>query len=246
MELETVDASSDALGRALLDHLAGLEGPPLILESDDGSFREADLQPADFLSPPDGWPAWERQAIAHVTGTVLDLGAGAGRHSLYLQELGHRVTAVDASPGCVEVCRSRGIGDVRAMDLHDLSADDRWDSVLMMGGNLGLAGDWESTRRLLISLAGNTRPGGWLIGDTVDPTSDEPASLVYEERNRVAGFHRGHVRLRLHYGSLVTPWWDLLNIPPSDLEPLIDGTPWMLVASAGDDDEYAVVLRRRS
>lgn len=208
-----IDVSRDALGRALLDHLAGIEGPPLLLESDDGTLREADLQPADFFSPADAWPAWERQTIAHVTGTVLDLGAGAGRHSLHLQERGHQVTAVDASPGCVEVCRSRGIRDVRSMDLRDLSADERWDTVLLMGGNLGVAGDWEPTRRLLISLATNTSPHGRLIGDTVDPRDDEPEALAYEERNLAAGFRRGHVRLRLHYRSLATPWWDLLNIP---------------------------------
>jgi hypothetical protein len=115
-----------------------------------------------------------------------------------------------------------------------------------MGGNLGLAGDWEPTRRLLLALAGNTNLGGCLIGDTVDPTSEEAADLAYEERNRRDGFHRGHVRLRLHYGSVATPWWDLLNVPSSDLESLIEGTPWALEESVGDDDGYAVVLRRRS
>jgi SAM-dependent methyltransferase len=245
VEMGIIDVSSDALGRALLDYLRGQEGPSLLLESDDGTLREADLQPADFFSQPDAWPAWERQAIAHVTGAVLDLGAGAGRHSLHVQERGHQVTAVDASPGCVDVCRSRGIRDVRLMDLHDLPADERWDTVLLMGGNLGVAGNWEPTRRLLTSLATNTRPHGCLIGDSVDPTIDEPEALTYEERNRAAGSHRGHVRLRLHYGSVATPWWDLLNIPVSDVEPLIEATPWVLEESGGVDDSYAVVLRRQ-
>jgi hypothetical protein len=131
------------------------------------------------------------------------------------------------------------------MDFRDLPADERWDTVLLMGGNLGVAGDWEPTRSLLMSLATNTGPHGRLIGDSVDPTTDEVEGLAFEERNRAAGFHRGHVRLRLHYGSLATPWWDLLNLPPSDLEPLIEGTPWMLGESLGDDDGDAVLLRRR-
>ena len=53
-----------------------------------------------------------------------------------------------------------------------------------------------------------TPVGGLLIGDSVDPTSDDPDDLAYESRNEEAGFQRGHVRLRLHYGDLVTPWWD--------------------------------------
>jgi 2-polyprenyl-3-methyl-5-hydroxy-6-metoxy-1,4-benzoquinol methylase len=115
-----IDVSMDALGRALLDHLAGVDGPPLLLETDDGELREADLQPAHFFSKPDPWLTWEGHVLAHATGTVLDLGAGAGRHFLHIQELGHEVSAVDASPGCVEVCRSRGIPDVQLMDIDDI------------------------------------------------------------------------------------------------------------------------------
>lgn len=105
---------------------------------------------------------------------------------------------------------------------------------------------WDPTRRLLLALAGSTNPGGCLIGDTVDPTSDDPADLDYEEHNQRAGFHRGHVRLRLHYGGVATPWWDILNIPTSEIETLIESTPWSLEESAGDDEGYAVVLRRRT
>jgi hypothetical protein len=53
------------------------------------------------------------------------------------------VTADDTSRGCAEVCRYRGIRDLRLMHLHDLSPQERWDTVLMMGGKLGVAGDWE-------------------------------------------------------------------------------------------------------
>jgi SAM-dependent methyltransferase len=116
---------------------------------------------------------------------VLDLGAGAGRHSLHLQSLGHRVTAVDTSPGAVEVCRARGIGDVRLADLTKLVDERTWDTILLMCGNLGLAGDWEPTRRLLMRLRKRASRGGILIGDSVDPTSDDPIDLAYEERNRV-------------------------------------------------------------
>jgi hypothetical protein len=44
----------DAFGRSLVDHLEARNGPPLMLESDDGSMREADLQPADFFLPFEG------------------------------------------------------------------------------------------------------------------------------------------------------------------------------------------------
>ena len=130
-------------------------------------------------------------------------------------------------------------------DLAEPPSDRRWETILLMCGNLGLAGDWQPTRRLLKSLGSLTTSGGLLIGDSVDPTSDDPADLAYEERNREAGFHRGHVRLRLRYGNLVTPWWHQINLPPTDIAELIEGTGWNLEESMGEADGYAVVLRRR-
>lgn len=240
----TIGHAEDAFGRALVDHLEGRPGPALMLEADDGSIRTADLQPEDFFLEHDAWPAWERAAIARAAGAVLDLGAGAGRHALHLQQVGHAVTAVDASPGAVTVCRARGVGDVRLADLNDPGLAGRWDTILLMCGNLGLGGDWEPSRDLLGRLAGMTSPGGLLIGDTVDPASDDPDDLAYEERNRANGFHRGHVTLRLHYGALVTPWWHQMNIPPDDLEALVSGTGWTIDDQMGDAEGYAVVLRR--
>lgn len=239
-----VDPIQDAFGRALIDHHEGRHGPPLMLESDDGGIRAADLQPADFFLPFEAWAPWEQRLIHRATGAVLDLGAGAGRHSLHLQGLGHDVTAVDISPGAVSVCRARGIRNVRCADLRDLPADEVWDTILLMCGNLGLAGDWEPTRALLRRLAQMTSMGGVLIGDSVDPASDDPADLGYGERNEEKGFHRGHVRLRLHYGSLVTPWWDQINIAPGDIGPLIEGTGWSLIEIAGDEEGYGVQLSR--
>jgi SAM-dependent methyltransferase len=215
-----------------------------MLERDDGSIGPADLQPEDFFLPHEAWPWWEQRALGLAMGPVLDLGAGAGRHSLYLQSLGHAVTAVDSSPGAVDVCRARGVRDVRLADLTTFRGNRRWETLLLMCGNLGLAGDWQPTRRLLIQLRDMTVPGGLLIGDSVDP--DDPEDLEYQERNHRQGFHPGRVRLRFHYGEMVTPWWALLNLPPADIEALVDGTGWTLEEQLRDGDDHVVVLRRQT
>lgn len=107
-------------------------------------------------------------------GPVLDLGAGAGRASLYLQERGLRVTAVDASPRGTSA-RRRGVADVRLGDVNDPPADQPWAGVLLLCGNLGLGGSWEGNRRLLARLAELVLPGAVLAGDSVTPT-DQPGS----------------------------------------------------------------------
>ncbi len=42
----------------------------------------------------------------------------------------------------------------------------------------------------------------------------------------------------------MTPWWEQINIPPTELESLVDGTGWSLEERLLDDEGYAVVLRR--
>ena len=175
---------------------------------------------------------------------MLNLGAGAGRHALHLQGQGLTVTAVDISPGAIEVCRARGLIDVHPCDLRTDLPEGTWDTVLLMCGNLGLGGDWDPTRTLLKRLASSVPVGGPLVGDSVDPTSDDPNDLAYEARNERNGHHRGHVRLRLRYDELLTPWWDQLNLPPDELDALLDGTGWELRERLDAEDGYGVVFGR--
>jgi hypothetical protein len=102
-----IDPSEDAFGAALLDYLEGRDVPELGLETDEGETGPA-MHPEWFFRSFDRWEWWDRKLLPLVEhGPVLDLGAGAGRASLYLHERGLAVTAVDASPAAVEVCRRR-------------------------------------------------------------------------------------------------------------------------------------------
>lgn len=242
--MTVLDTSEDAFGQALLDYSAGKLGQTLILERDDGSSGPA-LQPAEFFAPPDAWPEWEQQSLAAVSGPVLDLGAAAGRHSLFLQQAGHEVIAVDHSPGAVDVCRARGVLDVRLSDLTDPPEDRRWGAVLLMCGNLGLVGDRRATRSLLVRLTRGCRSDAIVITDSVDPTVGNDASdLAYLDRNLRMGREIGLVRLRLRYGDLVTPWWDLLLVPRPEIARLVDGTGWAVRERIDDGAEYLLTLVR--
>ena len=240
--MAVVDLSQDAFGRALLDVYGGRSELPLILERDDGWSGPA-VQASFFFESYEAWPVWERRAIGLAEGSVLDLGAG-GRHAVHLQERGHDVTTVDWSPGAVEVARERGVRDARLADVVSFEAERTWDTFLLMCGNLGIAGDWEPTRALLRRLAGMASDAAILIGDSVDPASDDPDDIVYERRNADAGSHRGHVRLRLRYGETLSPWWEQLNVPPEDVAELVLGTGWQIRVHERDGEDHVVILRR--
>ena len=132
----------DAFGRLLLDYLSGRAGDP-VLERDDGHAGPA-LGPEWFFAEPERWPDAERAVFGHVRGRVLDVGAGAGRHSVEAQRRGSDVVAIDVSPGAVEVCRRRGVRDARLLALGALEDElGVFNTVLMMCGNFGLVGNAE-------------------------------------------------------------------------------------------------------
>ncbi len=53
-----------------------------------------------------------------VNGRVLDVGCGAGRHSLYLQKKGFDVLGIDVSPLAVKVCRLKGVKKLKSCQLR--------------------------------------------------------------------------------------------------------------------------------
>jgi SAM-dependent methyltransferase len=221
-----IDPSQDAFGVALLDYLEGKEVPELALEVDGGEAGPA-MHPEWFFQSFERWDWWDRETLPLVQdGPVLDLGAGAGRAALYLQKRGLQVTAVEASPGAAEVCRRRGVADVRLGDLNVPPTDQPWAAVLLLCGNLGLGGSWEGNRRLLARLAELVTPDAVLVGDSVTPHD------------------QARVLLRIRYRDLVTPWWSQYNIAAAQMAALIDGTGWRMEMHLEDGDDHAVLLRR--
>jgi len=221
-----IDRNADAFGAALVDYLEGRDVPELALEALGGGVGPA-MHPEWFFRQFEQWEWLDQQLLPLIgQGPVLDLGAGAGRASLYLQERGLSVTAVDASPGAVKVCQLRGVADVRLGDVNDPPDDRRWAGVLLLCGNLGLGGSWEGNRTLLARLSELCAPGTVLVGDSVTP--DGPAQVT----------------LRIRYRDLVTPWWTQYNIPATEMSDMVKGTGWQLETHLQAGEDHAVLLRR--
>lgn len=191
----------------------------------------------------------ERAVLRFVEGRVLDVGAGAGRHSLDAQARGLEVVAIDVSPGAVEVCRRRGVRDVRLLPLAAVDEGlGRFDTVLMMCGNFGLVGTADEAARILRRLDAITAPTGRIVLDSVDPYVDaDAADLAYEAQNRARGLMPGQVRIRIRYGERVNPWFDLLNLSAAELESLAQASGWRLaeVVEGEPPDYYAVLDKGR-
>ena len=237
----------DGYGEMLL---AGMGDPelPEIVERDDGLIMASSFGPRMYFGPYRTWPGHTRRALRLARGRVLDVGAGAGRVSLHLQEKGHDVVAIDASPGAVEVCRRRGVRDARVMRLEDVDESlGTFDTVVMYGNNLGLLASRTKAPRILRRLHAITAERARILGECLDPyTTRDPVHLAYHQRNRDRGRMGGQVRIRIRYRDVASRWFDYLFLSEEELRGVLAGTGWRLSHVIEGDLTYVAVIEKQS
>lgn len=235
----------DAFGEALLDAMTGGRGIHFI-ERDDGLLTAMDA--SLYFSKPAAWPKAEVTALERISGRVLDIGAGAGRHSVALQERGCEAMALDVSPGAIEVCRMRGVEWTFRGSIHELLGIpvEAFDSIILMGNNLGLLQSEARAVNLFSAMRQLLRPGGCVIGTCLDPyQTDDPNHLRYQDSNRAAGRYPGQIRMRFRYQRLATDWFGILYLAPDELTDLARSCGWQVLDMTEPDPEYVAVLRPR-
>jgi SAM-dependent methyltransferase len=237
-----VKQGEDGYGQMLLAALEGRDAVEIV-ERDDG-FIEANPGPRGYLAPFRRWHPLDRQAMRFVRGRVLDVGCGGGRVCLHLQERGQEVVGIDISAGAVEVCRRRGVRDVRLCSIDDV--DDSlgvFDTIVMLGNNFGLFASTAKAKRLLRRFHRLTSERGRIVAETRDVyRTDDPAHLAYQERNRSRGRMSGQIRIRVRYRDQATPWFDYLMVSQGELEDLLDGTGWRLGRVLESEDTYVAII----
>lgn len=113
-------------------------------------------------------PPIERQALRLCKGHILDVGAGAGSHSLALQHAGHQVTAIDISPNAVDVMLQRGIRNAFYADFYTDDFGKDFDTILFLMNGIGIAGTLNRLPDLLTRCMELLTPDGCIIADSSD------------------------------------------------------------------------------
>ena len=147
------------LGLGLRDYFEKGEASIVSVITIDGTVTP---YPADlFFRTYEDFGIFDELACAHAYGRVLDVGAGAGCISLFLQdELGLEVTAV-------EVMRQLGVRDARAGDFFALKGE-KWDTLMLMMNGIGFVGNIEGLDRFLLHAKELMEPGGQILFDSSD------------------------------------------------------------------------------
>jgi 2-polyprenyl-3-methyl-5-hydroxy-6-metoxy-1,4-benzoquinol methylase len=226
--MKVLKKSQDAQGRAMLDYLIGKKAQEII-ERDDG-YIDVDYGPKTYFSKYKDWPAHQKQAMKYVRGRVLDIGCGAGRHSLYLQNKGYEVLGIDVSPYAIQVCRKRGLKNVKLLPVTQANRKlGKFDTILMLGNNFGLFENLKHGRNLLKMFSAITNSMARIIAETLDPYgTKEPYHTQYHKQNRLKGKFGGEVKIRVRYQNLITPWFNYWLASKSEVLKMLKGTNWHL------------------
>ncbi|HZL10794.1 MAG TPA: class I SAM-dependent methyltransferase [Prolixibacteraceae bacterium] len=155
----------DPIGQAVYNYHFNFIDQPIIVRSDD--FDDDTIETAYLFRTYKQMPTIEKKAMALCSGTILDVGACAGAHSVYLQEKGYEVTALETSALCCEVLKSRNLRNVIHQDIFKFS-DQTFDTILLLMNGTGIAGSLAGLEVLLHQLKTLLNPGGQILMDSSD------------------------------------------------------------------------------
>ena len=156
----------DLMGRAIWDYYYQENPEDLQTET---SISELDDLPVSYLFRDyQEMNALEKKALDLSFGKVLDVGSGAGSHSLYLQnERKLEVTALDISPKSIEVCKARGVKNAICEDLLQFS-EKNFDTVLLLMNGTGIFQSLEDIDQYLQKLKSLVAENGQILLDSTD------------------------------------------------------------------------------
>lgn len=190
----------DLFGQAILDYQTENNPENLYTET---SISELDVMPIDYLFREfDEMPAFEQKALQLAKGKVLDVGAGAGSHALYLQENGLEVKAIDISPKAVEACKLRGLIDVQAIHLLEMPTEVKYDSILILMNGTGIFQNLFLIGAYLEKLKELLNPNGQILIDGTDilymfDDDDDGGKWIPGDKN-----YYGEVDFTVHYKGM--------------------------------------------
>lgn len=186
----------DPMGAAIWDYYTAFKDHQITVKTDIAEDEE--LSPAYLFRDFDQMPEIEQLALDKASGHVLDVGAGAGSHALWLQEKGLKVTALDISPFACQTMKERGVQDVRLLDVKQLK-NEQFDTILLLMNGLGISGTPHGLDLLLNHLRTLLKPDGQILADSADLLhlfTDENGDAWIDLNS---GKYYGQVEYRLSY-----------------------------------------------
>ena len=157
----------DVMGSAMENYFEKNDNTPIRVFIN--KSEEPEMYPSVFFRPYKNMLKYEKIALKISKGKVLDLGCGAGCHSLYLQNKGFDVTAVEVSKKSANVALSQGVNKVINEDWRNLTLKN-FDTVLVLMNGMGLAESPAELKLMFLRLKSFLSKTGSILIDSTDVT----------------------------------------------------------------------------
>ncbi|MFE3847384.1 class I SAM-dependent methyltransferase [Flavobacterium sp. LB3P45] len=156
----------DLFGKAILDYQTNNAPEDLITETT--ISEEDEMSVAYLFRSYDEMPQMEKKALQLAKGKVLDVGCGAGSHSLSLQnERNLDVTSIDISANAIQACTLRGLKNAKIQDVMTLD-NEKYDTILLLMNGAGMCGKLKNIPNFLLKLKSLLNPDGQILLDSSD------------------------------------------------------------------------------
>ena len=160
----------DLFGKAILDFQTNNSPEDLITET---SISDEDEMSVKYLFRAySEMPKLEQKALQISRGKILDVGCGAGSHSLSLQnERNLEVHSIDISPNAIEACRLRGLKNAQVQNILEMDSDNpenKFDTILLLMNGTGIFGTLKETGIFLQKLRNLLNHNGQILIDSSD------------------------------------------------------------------------------
>lgn len=242
-----IKSENDAFGHEIWDYYKTGKSYEII-ERDDNLIEVSSGAP-NYFSEYKNWNNCTKQAIKLTKGTVLDIGCGAGRHTLYLQKKGFEVIGIDNSPLAIKTSKMRGVKDARVIPIDDIGKfkNNTFDTILMLGNNFGLFGSYKKAKSLLRKMKKITKSDAIIIAEGINPYNTKNIDhLSYHKLNKKRGRMAGRLRIRVRYRRYVGDWFDYLFVSQKEMKDIVKDTGWKIDKFIQDKEQstYLVILKK--
>jgi SAM-dependent methyltransferase len=232
---------NDPMGAAIWDHYTAAGKHLITVKTDIAEDEE--LSPEYLFRNFSQMPDIEQTALKKSKGHILDVGAGAGSHALWLQEKGLTVTALDISPYACQTMKERGVLDVRLLDVMQLN-NEQFDTILLLMNGLGIAGTPDGLNLLLKHLKTLLKPGGQILADSADLlylfTDEEGETWVDLNSDK----YYGQVEYRLCYRDIKGNPFNWLFIDQETLTVIAQENDLQVIDMIeGSNHDYLTILK---
>lgn len=201
----------DIFGKAILDYQLGNHTEDIVTST---SISTDDILPISYLFRCySEMPKIEQKALDLSVGKVLDVGCGAGSHSLYLKNKGLAVKSIDISTGAIEASRMRGLKNAHVLNVFE--EIEKFDTILLLMNGSGVFGSLAQTPEKLNFFKTLLNPKGQILIDSSDIRymyEEEDGSYWMDANNQYYGELKYFVRYKGETESFSWMYLDFENL----------------------------------